>query len=571
MIRRLARAGETEAIDLRTRREVTAEKLRGGYYTPPRLVEFCLQRAAPLLADRKSITMLEPSVGDGAFLRGLARTRSGLGGKRVAAIYAIELIAEEAAKAELSMRSSGHPGCVERGSALRWAAETDQYFDLVLGNPPFVRYQFVPQDDKQAIVRLADRLGIRFGGVANLWIPLLLGALARLRPGGAATLVLPTECFTGLSARAVREWLTRNLSDLAFDLFPPGSFPGVLQEVAVMSGRRTAEPIQDAPEILINEHRRSGGTRCWTHRPKASDQNWTRSLIDPPHLEALTAACALPEVTPLRQVARLEVSIVTGANGFFCVDQQLLRRFDLQTWARPLLARSRYSPGLVFDASDHANVTSSGATAWLLDFSAGGPDPTMHEPSRRYLELGVELGLPARYKCRIREPWYRVPSIRTGSLFLSKRSHLFPRLMLNDAQAFTTDTIYRGSPIASSRLAAEDLVCAFHSSLTLLTVEIEGRSFGGGVLELVPSEIARLAVVARPGLRQHLSHLDHVARSEDPEALVRETDLLLERSRLVPGDLLAVLAEARLSLLARRLDRNIATVYDAETIEARAA
>lgn len=545
---------------MRTRGQVTAEKLRGGYYTPARLVDFCYQRASELLGDRASLTLLEPSAGDGAFLRGLARTPSRLA-DRVTSIHAIELVPEEAAKAELSMRSNDQRGQVERGSALSWAVDTDEWFDLVVGNPPFVRYQFIDDDDKQASGRLAERLGVRFGGVANLWIPVLLGALARLRSGGAAALVLPTECFTGMSARVVREWLMLNMTDVTFDLFPPGSFPDVLQEVAVMSGVRTTRSTGHVPAIAISEHSRHRvAPRSWTYQPPTDGHNWTRSLLDPPHLEALAAATELPTVRKLAQVARIEVSIVTGANTYFCVDDGTADRFDLRAWARPLLARSRQSPGLLFRGEDHEAAVRSGSTAWLLDFGDGRPDPVDEDAPRRYLEHGVGLGLPQRYKCRIRDPWYRVPSIRAGSLLLSKRSHLFPRLLLNEAGAFTTDTIYRGELVQPTSLDATDLVAGFHSSLTLLTVELEGRSFGGGVLELVPSEIARLVVVAEPGLGAHLDRLDTVSRSQDSEALVRETDDALVRSGLVPRDLLSVLSEARLALLGRRLERNVGQV-----------
>jgi hypothetical protein len=142
---------------------------------------------------------------------------------------------------------------------------------------------------------------------------------------------------------------------------------------------------------------------------------------------------------------------------------------------------------------------------------------------------------------------------------LSKRSHLYPRLLLNRASAFTTDTIYRGNVVPGSAVGASDLVAAFHSSLTLLLVELEGRSFGGGVLELVPSEIARLSVIAVPGFRQHLTGLDRVARSGDAECLVEATDRLLVAEKVLPGDLLGVLAEARSELVTRRLQRNSST------------
>jgi hypothetical protein len=70
-----------------------------------------------------------------------------------------------------------------------------------------------------------------------------------------------------------------------------------------------------------------------------------------------------------------------------------------------------------------------------------------------------------------------------------KRAHNIPRLVLNRAGAYTTDTAYRIKPL---RATAEALVFSFVNSLTCLTAEMEGRHYGGGVLELVPSEIERL-------------------------------------------------------------------------------
>ena len=47
-------------------------------------------------------------------------------------------------------------------------------------------------------------------------------------------------------------------------------------------------------------------------------------------------------------------------------------------------------------------------------------------------------------------------------------------------------------------------------------------------------------------------------RSGSPEALIEGTDNQLVRSRAIPRRLLTVLAEARLLMLSRRLDRNAA-------------
>jgi adenine-specific DNA-methyltransferase len=539
---------------LRTRGEVSADKLRGGFYTPPMLVELCLLRASTLLEGADAVRVLEPSAGDGAFLRGLAAAGSSLG-RRVSDICAIEPIREEAEKAELSLRSVGVAGKVLRRSALSWAAETEEWFGLVIGNPPFVRYQFVGEADRASIAQLGTRLGLVFRGVSNLWIPVLLGALARLQPNGVLAVVLPTECFTGCSAATVREWLAREVDELTFDLFGSGSFPDVLQEVAVLSGRRTARTRSRPRDVRIVEHGRGNGHRSWSYRPRPEHRSWTRSLLDPRQLEAVEAACSLATVTRLDRVARLEVSTVTGANEFFCVDEETRAGHELQAWTKPLLARARHAPGLIVEPGDHASARQTGARTWLLDFDAGAPDPEDRPSAKRYLEAGVRHGLADRYKCRIRQPWYRVPSVRHGSLLLSKRSHLYPRLLVNTAALHTTDTIYRGDVLAPRTLSARDLVASFHCSLTLLMVELEGRSFGGGVLELVPSEISRLAVVIGSGLGCHLRGLDTIARSQEPEALVHATDSLLVSSGLLPGELTEPLRDGRAALMQRRLHR----------------
>jgi hypothetical protein len=207
----------------------------------------------------------------------------------------------------------------------------------------------------------------------------------------------------------------------------------------------------------------------------------------------------------------------------------------------------------VIQAADHAAARDAGARTWLLDFDADAPDPEESPGANEYLDAGFRQGIADRYKCRIRDPWYRVPSIRPGSLLLSKRSHLYPRLLVNRAGLHTTDTIYRGDVLATQAMSAGDLTACFHCSLTLLTVELEGRSFGRGVLELVPSEISRLAVVLGAGLGRCLRDLDGIARSGAPEDLVRATDSLLVAGGLLPRELVDLLSEARQALLGRRI------------------
>jgi adenine-specific DNA-methyltransferase len=540
---------------LRVRDEVTSEKLRGGFYSPGPLVTACFDRAAQLLGDRSSLALLEPSAGDGAFLRGLADHPLR---HRVASIDAIELIPEEAAKCRAVLGSLDARGQVVEGSFLTWAIGQSGY-DMAVGNPPFVRYQFVSAEDQLALPALEKQLGISFAGVSNLWIPILLGSLGALRPGGAFAFIVPSECFTGISARTVRTWLAANTEELRVDLFPAGSFPSVLQEIVVLSGRR-GEVLATTGLLEVWEHFSDGRAIEWTVTLD-DEPTWTRHLLEPEHADALAAASKLAGVKRLGEIARFEVAAVTGANDFFCIDQSTVNDYELSDWVVPLLPRIRHAPGLVYDKSDQERTVNSGAKAFLLDFSLAKPDPSVRMGPGLYLGLGTAAKIHERYKTRIREPWYRVPGIRPGDMLLSKRSHRFPRVVLNEATVVTTDTIYRGTMRADYLGRERDLTASFHNSLTLLTAEVEGRSFGGGVLELVPSEIARLSVPMPSGFGAHLTALDararKVALANDGEGVVDLTDsLLLKAGMGLTRELLATLRDARMALVRRRFDRN---------------
>lgn len=543
---------------MKTRTDVTADKLRGGYYSPDPLVDRCLDRIGELTAGRGRLRILEPSSGDGAFIRGLLRNRALA--PRVAAFDAIELIPSEAALCTDELERSGFPGAVRTASAIRWASGSQEEFDVAVGNPPYVRFQFVPEADRLAMSALEAAVGVSFGGVSNLWIPLVLGGLNRLVPGGAFAFIIPTECFTGVSAGVLRKWLIQNTERIRFDLFPPGSFPSVLQEVTILSGRRVERSESSSP-CEIREHRADGTFTSATHVIPPNAAPWTKYLLTADGLDALQEASALPEVWALGTIAKFEVAAVTGANDFFSVDDETLRQFNLEAWSTPLLPRLRHAGGLRYTADDHREAAVVGAKTHLLDFSADRPDPSNTQRAYSYLMDGEKQGLADRYKCRIREPWYRVPFIRPGRLMMSKRSHYYPKVIMNSAGVVTTDTIYRGSMIGFFAGREEDLAASFHNSLTLLTAEVEGRSFGGGVLELVPSEVSRLIIPMPTGFGDELDRLDAVARiSGDQgtgEALVNETDQLLVKADIgLSTELVDRLHAARLSLMQRRLDRN---------------
>ena len=158
----------------------TEQKLRGGYYTTEDLVDFLSRWVAAVNPD----SVLEPSCGDGAFV---SRIATHMGDPTVTAI---EVEKAEARKAwEKAVNSGLSEVDVQASDFLGWALEAlkiGRQFDAIIGNPPFIRYQYLPslfQDRAQSIF---NALNCKFTKHTNAWVPFVMASFALLRPGGKA-------------------------------------------------------------------------------------------------------------------------------------------------------------------------------------------------------------------------------------------------------------------------------------------------------------------------------------------------------------------------------------------------
>jgi len=181
----------------------TAQKLRGGYYTPPDLAEFLLRWVGQLNPD----SVLEPSCGDGVFFR----ATSAVSGFDKSEFVGFELNRDEARKARIAARDTNLKATVRSEDFLAWALthlnDGVTRFDAVVGNPPFVRYQYLPPEFQARAERVFQLLGRRFTKHTNAWVPFILASVALLRPGGRLAMVLPAEIVHVMHADSLRAYL----------------------------------------------------------------------------------------------------------------------------------------------------------------------------------------------------------------------------------------------------------------------------------------------------------------------------------------------------------------------------
>lgn len=507
----------------------SAQKLRGGYYTPPDLAAFLAKWVKEISPTR----VLEPSCGDGEFFSALATVK----GYKKAEILGFELDAIEAKKANARALEVGLNSVkVYPKDFLRWAyqqfGDDGARFDAVVGNPPFVRYQYLPKPFQVTAQQIFESLDLRFTKHTNAWVPFILASMKLLRPGGRLAMVVPAEIMHVTHAQSLRSYLGRECSRLV--IIDPEElwFADTLQGAVILLAekRRDAEdhaqglgiyPVKGreflrvSPTTVFNAPQAING--------KTVEGKWTRALLDIETRSLLDEIVAHQDVHLFDDIAKVDVGIVTGANKFFLVPDEVVSDYKLHKWAHPMFGRSEHCPGVIYDDAQHLANAAKGSPTNFLWFQE--KVAKIDAAAKAYIKTGEAEELHTRYKCRVRSPWYTVPYVYSTEIGLLKRSHDTPRLILNKIGAYTTDTAYR---IRTRDVSAEKLVGCFINPLTALSAELESRHYGGGVLELIPSEIERLVIPLPLKVTVDLPKLDKAIRSESTqEVLSRQGKIIL--------------------------------------------
>jgi hypothetical protein len=173
------------------------------------------------------------------------------------------------------------------------------------------------------------------------------------------------------------------------------------------------------------------------------------------------------------------------------------------------------------------------------------------------IEEGESLGVHARYKCRVRTPWWSVPLPRRGApdALLTYMNDGYPRLAYNEARALSTNTLHNVCLVDSKATSA--LAVGFYNSLTLLSAELVGRSYGGGILKLEPTEAERLVLPPLdPSLAKYLSDVDKDLRAGDLHRVLDLVDPLVLEPLGVSREGVETLRSARDTLRGRRRSRS---------------
>jgi adenine-specific DNA-methyltransferase len=528
-------------------------KERGAFFTPARMSGFLVDWAVRGPADR----VLEPSCGEASFLLPAAARLRSIGATCAQQLHGVEVHAASAAKARKLVEGAGVPVNVRCSDF--FDVEPDPTFDVVVGNPPYIRYQQFAGDGRAKSLRAALAAGVRLTRLASSWAAFTVHASRFLKPSGRLGLVLPAELLTVNYAAPVRRFLLKNFAKVRLVMFEKLVFPGVLEEVVLLmaEGFGGAEHFEVFQATDLDDL----GTmkaKDWSGFTPEGGGKWTGALLPGDAFSVYRSVVESPAFSTLSDWGETSLGAVTGNNNFFALSAERVRELgiapgDLCKISPP---GSRHLRGLMFSEAAWEAAARDGSPCYLFY-----PKDKPSAGTLRYIEHGEKLMVHRAYKCEVRSPWWRVPLVGVPDLLMTYMDQQRPRLVTNEAGVAYLNSLY-GVTLRQGlkQLGGDLLPVASLNSATLLGSEVVGRSYGGGMLKLEPKEADVLPLPSPDLLRKVGSKL----RALRPQLAValrngRLHEAAAEVDKIVladvSNDVLGALRSARELLFARRTTR----------------
>ena len=518
------------------------QKLRGGYYTPSYLCDFI----SSFVIDNKCKEILEPSFGDGNFLSSALRKKKDI------LLNGVEINKEEFKKYKNTNKLRHN---LINEDFLEWyLGNNKKKYDGIIGNPPFVRYQYLDNHSQLNSEKIFKRFNLAFTMHTNLWVPFFIASIDLLKPGGKLGMIIPNEILYLPHAKSLRSFLKLKMSKIIILDCNELLFENTLQGTSVIFATKKIHDkeksylsINRLKKDLLHKDNTNKIIKDSVFKEIGNEEKWMIYLLNNDEIKALNYLKNKKEVKTFSDIASTDVGIVTGANKFFLINKETVHKYKLEKYMHPMFGKSNHCKGVIFDAEQHKKNIEKNNPSFFLSIKK---DTKINLALKKYLKIGEKEELQKRYKCSVREPWYSVPSVYSTSLALLKRSHKFPRLIFNKVKAYTTDTAYR---IKSFDIEEEKLSFCFINSLTALTAELEGRHYGGGVLELTPSEIERLLIPIPTKLKFNIENLNkEFFENKDENTILTTQNSIISKSLKIDLKYFKIIHKALLKLQKRR-------------------
>ncbi|MFR3730704.1 Eco57I restriction-modification methylase domain-containing protein [Lacrimispora sp.] len=452
------------------------DKETGSFYTPLELVKYMVEYVQKRV---KMEYILEPSIGDGRFIETLVH--------ECKEIMAIEIDREKVFNASNKWKNKVSYHC---GDFIEYALNSNKKYQLIIGNPPYISKKNLNDIQRMRTLEILDFFSLPESLSQNLWVAFILASLKLLDSDGTIFFVLPFEFLQVQYAEKLRIFLESKFNTIEITTFKERVFEGIEQDICLVY---LSNENNDKPYIQYRTIKNLSFTKpifeSIIKRNKPL-KKWSNCILNDDETEFLKQLSR--RYVKINDIGDISPGIVTGANSFFVCNRMQMSKLRMKNINLKIISKSAdLLNRFIFTKDDFKYLAKMNKRAYLLNLNNIDRNKFTNDLIS-YIKTGEDNKINERYKCSIRARWYDVPIIRSGSVFFFKRYNHYPRIIINEANVYTTDIAYNIR--FYDQYDSKSFAFCFYNSLTMALCEYNGRFYGGGVGELVPSEFKELRV-----------------------------------------------------------------------------
>jgi len=413
--------------------------------------------------------------------------------------------------------------------------------DAIICNPPYSRHHELEPDYKRKLQEKVKAVtGITLSRYSSFFAYALLYLSSLLKRGGYMSYICPLEIFEANYSDAVKRYVVKhNLIErvIVFDedsfvfpyaenaatvIFLHKDSPTKVYFVRVESVEiSTLEKLLDAKEEGDFEWY---SVRITDISKLLNTSNWSLYYVKRT-VPVIEEVMRHPLVIPFKYIARIMRGIATGANDFFLLNDEEVKRWGIEEeFLRVALAKTKWVLNYVYDREAFNRLRNANEKCWL--FYCQIPPALLKEKNAyKYVSYGESLGLPNRSLIRLRRIWYQVEKREPPPIVFTYLSRGRPRFIYNEAGALPLNTflcVYPLPEISKDEVLLKALLAYLNSNIASELLKIVGRRYGGNTLKLEPRELDELPVLDVRKLNRE--EAEHLARLFDKLKYVTKDD-----------------------------------------------
>ena len=354
-----------------------------------------------------------------------------------------------------------------------------------IGNPPYVRHHTLDADTKEWGRRAGERAGVKISGLSGLHVLFIMSAHLSSRQGDIGCYITSAEWLDVGYGVPIRKLMAGPMGCRFMDSLDPRSstFDDAMSTAVIVGWQEGYTGPVKVRRVAASAVAEGIGTGRSLPRERLATTSRWGDLHQP--VQPIDS-----RLIPLSDLARVHRGVATGANTFFSIPFEAAGRLGLTDHLKPCLNRAATVIGA------RGVVRASDCTHGLLDLGHTAPD----DPAlARHLERGTRDGIPQRYLCRHRKPWWRVGGKAAPPIVVTYMARQPPSFALNPDRCQILNVLLG---IHFREEVAPELQIALVEWLGAHRDELRGyRTYHGGLQKWEPRDLEAILVPRLEDLR----------------------------------------------------------------------